>query len=843
MSQPPTKIWKHLLLLSLGLFVYALILTRTAADIYSLITQPAAGFQFEYDTSDSMIVIEGVDENGPAGLAGIEPGDTLIAVAGEPVRGMADLTQAWQRLRVGEPVQITVRRGEEVLDLTMVPGHLGVVYLRSSLVSILPVSLFAYFLSVLGTFVYLKRINDRSAIVFYLLALAFANAMRNSTSIGAGLAPLLPSWWQYLSLPSWPLAVGLFLHFHLLFPQERKSLRRHPRLILSAVYAPLSLLVPFFVFKNTNPVLAERILDLGWGIWLTVNFCIALVLLGRSRYSTADRVQRKQAQIMFWGAVIGLVPSLTYAFLPELFWRLYLPYREFTLLTLVVWPVAIAYAIVRHRFLDVELIIRKGVVYALLSGFGVGVYLLLVVAVGRLVLWATGTTSQLLTIVATVVIAVAFHPAKNWIQGFVDRRFYRRRFSYREDVRELSRQLVKVLDLEQLLHLLVSHLGETMGIRPVAIFWRDAKGSSFRLRTAFGLEDNPAELPQDDEIGRRLRRTQQLVDVAVLDRNLSLSGRPLSPFWRSLKAEICLPLLEKEELIGVLVLGGKDSGEPYTASDIDLLQTVNDQANIALENALLSEELRERERIKKELEVARRIQVTSLPRKDPEVPGMQVSGISVPAHEVGGDYYDYLLLHEDRFGVVVGDVSGKSTSAALYMAKVQGIVQSLAPILSSPQDLLYRINALAYSGFDRRSFITMVLGIFEPQRRQLTLLRAGHLPVLHYSSVEGRCHRLTPDGLGLGLDQGPIFERKLQPYRTEYHVGDVFVFYTDGVIEATNGNRQFFELEGLESVLKTEVHKDAKGVRDAIVEAVSRHSSNRPLNDDLTVVVIKATEV
>lgn len=841
MSQPPSKVWKHLVLLSIGLVAYGLIVVRTIADVYGLITQPAAGFEYKFVGPESPPIIVSVEENSPADLAGFQPGDTLFAIRNRVIQNQQVFQERWSELPVGEPAEIELHRPQGAVRVVVVPKQRGLVYLREALLGILPISLFAYFLCIVGTFVYLKRINDRSAIVFYLLALAFANAMRNATNVSVASAAFLPGWWDYLFLPSWPLAIGLFLHFHLLFPGERAILRRRPRLTLAAIYAPLSLIVPFVALNRTVPVLAGRILDIGWGVWLTLYFCIALGLLGAARTSAADPTQRKQAQIMFWGAILGLVPSLTYGFLPALLFQYSPPASEITLLTLMIWPVSIAYAIIRHRFLDIEFIVRKGMAYALLSGFVIGLYLLLVVVAGRLLLLVTGSSSQLFTIFATVVIAALFSPAKNRIQDFVDRRYYRRRFSYRQDVRELSRRLVKVLDLDELFRLLVHHLGETMHIRPVAIFWRGSKDGPFQLREASRGDGLPLELPESDEVCDRLASTLQLVDVAALERSLSIRGRQLAPIWRQLQSEICLPLVERDRLIGILVLGRKDSDEPYTASDIELLETVSDQANIALENALLSEELRERERMKKELEVARRIQMTSLPRKDPQVPGLEISGMSLPAYEVGGDYYDYLALDDTRFGVVVGDVSGKSTSAALYMAKIQGILHSLAPLLPSPQELLVRVNSLAYAGLDRQSFITLALGIFEPRRRRLTLLRAGHLPVLFLRAEDGKVCRLIPSGLGLGLDPGPLFEKQLQAQTVVYRPGDLFVFYTDGVTEAINPKRQLLDLEGLESIVARQATKDAGSIRDTIIEAVRRHADGQALSDDLTVVVIRAT--
>src|SRR5258706_1415073 len=200
----------------------------------------------------------------------------------------------------------------------------------------------------------------------------------------------------------------------------------------------------------------------------------------------------------------------------------------------------------------------------------------------------------------------------------------------------------------------------------------------------------------------------------------------------------------------------------------------------------------EKKRLEEELRIAHEIQMSLLPQGPLVMPGLSVNALCVPAREVGGDYYDFFPLDDDRVGMLVADVSGKGTSAALYMAELKGLMLSLSQIHSSPRELLISANRIISAHLDARSFITMTYAIVDRRRGVMTYARAGHTPLIHVPGpgASSRSARiLAPDGLVMGLkidDAGPMFERLLEEETISLREGDVFVLFTDGISEAMN---------------------------------------------------------
>jgi serine phosphatase RsbU (regulator of sigma subunit) len=269
----------------------------------------------------------------------------------------------------------------------------------------------------------------------------------------------------------------------------------------------------------------------------------------------------------------------------------------------------------------------------------------------------------------------------------------------------------------------------------------------------------------------------------------------------------------------------------------------------------LYEELAEQERLKHELAIARRIQLASLPQVTPRIEGLEIAGVSIPAMEVGGDYFDYLngtpsiaalsnskLARDsaDQITIIVGDVSGKGTSAALYMSKIQGILRSLHDFGLSPRELFVRANHLLRQAMERTSFVTSIGARFEPHARRMHLARAGHLPLFYYSAQHGQVEKITPKGLGMGLDDEKLFAAELEEKNLSYDCGDVFLFVTDGITEAQNGNGSEFGEESVSEILSLHSAASAEIIRDHIIAAVKSFAQNAQQHDDLTVVVVKA---
>ncbi|MDZ7268253.1 MAG: PP2C family protein-serine/threonine phosphatase [candidate division KSB1 bacterium] len=242
-------------------------------------------------------------------------------------------------------------------------------------------------------------------------------------------------------------------------------------------------------------------------------------------------------------------------------------------------------------------------------------------------------------------------------------------------------------------------------------------------------------------------------------------------------------------------------------------------------------------RLQKELAVASVIQMHSLPHRHPVVPGLSVAGACVSATEIGGDYFDYLELGGDKLGILVGDVSGKGTSAALYMSKLQGIVRALNHLQQSPAQLLATVNDLLFGTIERNSFITLTYALFDLRQRCVRMSRAGHNATLYCRN--GTVSFLAPPGVGLGLSPRQHFERYLQELVLPLHSQEVLVFYTDGVTDARNLSGEEFGEDRLAETVTTNLHLDARALCQRIMEEVKKFIGYARQYDDMTVLVAK----
>ena len=250
----------------------------------------------------------------------------------------------------------------------------------------------------------------------------------------------------------------------------------------------------------------------------------------------------------------------------------------------------------------------------------------------------------------------------------------------------------------------------------------------------------------------------------------------------------------------------------------------------------------EKRRLEQELQIARDIQMSLLPQGALHAPGMSVAALCAPAREVGGDYYDFLPLADGRVGLLIADVSGKGTSAALYMAELKGLMLSLSRIHTSPRALLVEANEIIANHLDSRSFITMTYAVIDRAAGTLTCARAGHTPFMRIAGDgERRVDVLAPDGmvLGLNLDRGERFERFLEEIALPIACGDRFFFCTDGVSEAMDADGECFGEPRLSTFLAAHADLPPEAIRDRLVEEVAAFVQGQPQHDDITMVILK----
>ena len=329
----------------------------------------------------------------------------------------------------------------------------------------------------------------------------------------------------------------------------------------------------------------------------------------------------------------------------------------------------------------------------------------------------------------------------------------------------------------------------------------------------------------------RQRRAPLVVEQAFADHRFRV--RPGDGF----DSVVAVPLVARAEVLGVLFVA-REVTQAFERDDVDALGLFAAQAALALDNARLFEEQIVKERLARELDIARAVQRRLMPQELPHVRGLSLAATSVSAMEVGGDYYDFAPLDDGRLAVIVADVSGKGTSASFYMAEMQGIFQSLTLSAPSPQRFMEQANRALARTLERNTFVTALYGVLDPVAETFTFARAGHCPAA-YVPLAGTPHLLRTPGLGLGLDRGSTFGALLTQQTLPLQPGDVLALYTDGVVESRNAADEEYGYERLLASLKEHRHEDAPRLHAALLGDLNHFLGDVHYADDMTLMVLK----
>jgi serine phosphatase RsbU (regulator of sigma subunit) len=260
-------------------------------------------------------------------------------------------------------------------------------------------------------------------------------------------------------------------------------------------------------------------------------------------------------------------------------------------------------------------------------------------------------------------------------------------------------------------------------------------------------------------------------------------------------------------------------------------------AAVALENAKLLEESIVKERLEKELDVAREVQYKILPQRNPDFKKFEIASLFVPAFEVGGDYYDFFNISKTKLGIVIADVSGKGIEAAFIMAQIKGIFSTLAKLYSEPKELLIKANSILEDSIARKSFVTAIYGVIDTEKDTFKFARAGHSPLLYFDG--SKINRIIPSGIGLGLDYSGKFENTLKEMEIKLNNNDIITLFTDGINESLNEKYEEFGFERLEEIIVNNSNFGVEELSNNIMKSVSTFSQNNSQHDDITLVLFK----
>ncbi len=661
----------------------------------------------------------------------------------------------------------------------------------------------------------------------------------------------------------WELFFPSLLYFACVFPEENRLYRRIP-LPSVWIFAPHVFHLTFMILPSQgatwgrfaaavaqNPIGAKAIeygrlpIELAFGfhqiLFSLVNLfyiAAALTLLWLSfRRSHNPRV-RSQVRSIFIGLASCAGLYAVAVPIPTLLNDAWPPLIRSTLIVaaLLLGSLAIAYSMVRHRFLDANLIARKSILYAVTSVFLFGVYVLIVQRFDALLETVADFDTTIFKTAILLLSVVFFQPVFSWLDEMLDRFFLRDRGDYRTILQRMSAQVLTVLDLDALAEKLLTTLREGLPARTTVLLIaperRDPVAQGFGGGVDLGAI---AAIPREAVIalleGSDLLRREEARPLAR-DRGMEALVEPLL----AMEPYLILPLRYAGQFLGLIALGRKITETRYTAAEVSLLKTLTNQTSVAITNALLYRDSLEKSILEEELAVARRIQRQFLPNRLPMTLGFGLAGLNAPSKFVGGDYYDTVDLGSGRYLVAIADVAGKGVPAALLASMVQAAIRTQAPDCKPLGEMMGRLNRLVHEATPEDRFATCFLAEVSGEGLGLSFSNAGHnFPILR--SASGACRFLDEGGIPLGIEPGFVYvaaQAALSP-------GDTLILYTDGITDARNRlGEDFGEDRLLEVVRRLPDRLTADEVIHSIADEVTRFSDGAEQMDDITVVALKA---
>ncbi|UCG50955.1 MAG: SpoIIE family protein phosphatase [Candidatus Latescibacterota bacterium] len=781
------------------------------------------------------LVVQNVGEESPNTDKDIRQNDEIRAVAGERVRNYHHLRYLVKRNTGFAPQEYELSRGDETITVTVeyVPIPSSLVHRRFGRL------LVGFTFLLTGLLVLLRRC-DSIGILFSLNCTILCYFLADRPVLPTPSLQITGELFDDAMMVFFP---AVFLHFFRVFPGRVRVMdrRAHVRRVL-VIYGFPSLLFlvgsvfiirNFFFVRTSSGVLTMM---LAASTFYTAWYLLASLIVFVRNYRFSSVAQKQKLRIAIAGTVVGIVPFLT-----VIVWRQIMP-GSYTLweflssLGLVFVSISFAYAILKHGAIELNIVVRKSIVYAFLTGLIIAAYYGLVRLLGDYLTSEFNLRPAYFSVIAVLVLAVIFAPAREIVQGVVDRLFFRGDYDYKEEVVEFNRQLSRKLKKREILGYFSERMETLLKSSFFAFYSRDDSDGELKLDAS---DENgsslPPTFPKDSLLGRYLSRYRKALMVEYLD---SSWGRRYldatsTEFLEASKAAVCLPIGSGESLSGLIILGSKRSGLLYTRTDSELLETFSEHLGLVLENAELHEATMEKERLKNEVMLAREIQLSLLPKEPPRHTSVELLGQMVSSVEVGGDYFDYFELGRERIGVAIGDVSGKGVPAAMLMSSLQAVFKNLALRDGmNPGDVISEVNKYLCSSGKPEQFATFFYGILDLKDSTFTFCNAGHCPALLVKP--DYVDRLGEGGMILGIEPA----KRYAEGRVRVEPGNMICLYTDGVTEQTNAGGDQYGEKGLIEFLRANRNLPLSDLQESLFASVLAFGDGRQ-DDDITNVITR----
>lgn len=791
----------------------------------------------------------------PVRDAGLRSGDRLVAIDGEPFQGHYSLSKAFARGSVGRQMAVDVERKGTPRQIRFALASVD----RTSeveanllfLAVLLPLSL------VIGFGVtWLRPFDLRSWVLLALMVSLLPMFNLIDFPVESRFTYYIHRLMNGCAMNTWPVWMGLL---GILFPDRLPFTRYRlaafsvavvPNIVLTALVVAYELAcVEWLSVARTMFPLVERMLQtIRYAHLVSIGFFFAAIAIQRAVAPTPEA--RRRAVLVNWGAHLSMAPMFALVVRSMILGQDVLRgvpgfVSLFALASLGLFPLVLAYVVIVHRAMDIRVVLRTGMQYAFATKAVRAMQLFLSFALifnaGRLLSQEETRPQRIMMIAAAVMGVALLRLGSQKLRATVDRRFFREAYDAEQVLSELSEEVRTMVESRPLLETVSRKISAAMHVPRVAIL--TCENGAFHPAFAVGFEAIPeAAIPASGAILARLKAQPQGITTYLDDpKSWILTEVPAEEVknLQLLETQLLLPLAAKDELVGVMSLGPKRSEEPYSRTDLQLLRSVALQTGLALENSRLTsavaEQAAQRERLNREMEIARDVQTRLFPQRLPAIPGLDYWGNCRPAASIGGDYYDFFETPHRQLGIAIGDVSGKGVPAALLMAVLHASVRGQAMHTEDNlATLIGNVNRLIYDASAKSHFATLFYAQYDAVARKLVYVNAGHNPPV-LLSASGTVEWLGPTGPGAGLTKLSRYthrELTLEP-------GDLLVAYTDGFTESMNKENEEYGEERLLAAIQRLRTSSPAAMIAGLMESADGFVAGAPQHDDMTAIVLK----
>ena len=826
--------------------------------VLSFHTSPWFGIHADIDSNKRQATIIDVPEDSPAESAGLLPGDVILEFNSQQFTAEQNAFEWLGAISKYQNLDLVVLRDGATMDVVLQRGYrpFSIKHLSYILVGLLYISS--------GWWIFFSRPQYPAANALGFVSLLLGSSILLRGGLPQLYEPLLIFIWfiGYFQFYTW---LAVILHFAMLFPRPRPISRN--RFVLSGVYSlPIigaAITIGLYMLHEGNSTFTGLNSFGGSFVWISVflaSFCIGLTImtLVSSYFRAEDRSEKRRLRWIIFGTAVplGFVLSI---FTSSTAFRLTIPYYEIWFIgAYAVIPIAYFYGIVRYRAMEIELIIRRGLVYSIVTAaillatvvaFAIfaGLPLLLRDTMAGLIGWNTAISAvldnQIVRYVSVAVWALIVGATvgrlKRKVQEFVDRRFYREKYDYHQALLRLASVLERTSDRDRLLEIIAENADQMVHCVSLQIALVEDDGNArVVLSRPPRADDDVIDAGAIRTFSALFKEGRRYLGRREVDEEQSSASLVVKEVLDRFGADLCMLMRAGGETLGFIFLGAKRSELAYNTADIELLSMLAVQAARGIERMRLARSAVEKERIQRELEIGREIQRSFLPASPPHIEGASIAAVNIPAMEIGGDFYHFIKYSSSQVGIIIGDIVGKGVAGAINMAATISSLRLIAEESESVSDAMQWLNRYLVRTSAQRSFAAVLFAVIDTEAKTLRWSNGG-LPEPVVISRESKARFLEMERYA--LPPGIAQRSRYQETSCILQDGDTVIFVTDGIVEAcpAGGSPDQFGYDRLLQVLNKHSVKTPDELLDSLARELNEFCGSTHYEDDFTAVAVK----